>query len=348
MATERSDDGMKASSKAQASSELTGELKTVTLTLIAGLVSAAATIGAAYLGGFFDVAKTNASNVGTMNLERLKFSNELVKNALATTNSANSLLFYADIGLLDGLKIDKVKDYAQRESDRLTRGGTGTPLLPSFDKAARPKLWLDRDLLMAIAPQAKSPYVDALVSTGNYLLLGFGISANPKRLSNFLAQISYETGGFSITEERANYSKTRLLQVWPNLFNEGNADEYKNNGEKVLSLAYANKLGNGPESSGDGWKYRGRGFLQVTGRAEYERFSKETGIDLINNPDSMQDPHVSLLIAAAYWYNSGLNDLADQDKIDDITKKLNGSHAGLADRKHWLSKIQSLLSEKMQ
>jgi len=326
----------------------TGDLRTVALTLIAGVISAAATIGAAYLGGFFDVAKTNAANSGTLSLERLKFSNDLVKNALAASNSANSLLFYADIGLLEGLKADKVKEYAERESVRLKQGGTGTSLLPSFDKAARPKLWLDRDLIAAIAPRAKPAYVDALVSTGNYLFLGFGISANPKRLSNFLAQISHETGGFAVTEERANYSKARLLQVWPNLFSEQNADAYANNPEKALSLAYANKLGNGPESSGDGWKYRGRGFLQMTGRSEYERFSKETGIDLINNPDSMQDPHVSLLIAASYWYNSGLNDLADQDKIDDITKKLNGSLAGLDERRAWLAKIQKQFSDRTQ
>jgi predicted chitinase len=241
-----------------------------------------------------------------MNLERLKFSNELVKNALATNNPANSLLFYADIGLLDGLTLNKVKDYAQRESERLMRGDTGTSLLPSFDQAARPKLWLDRDFFTGFTPRALPTYVDALVSTGNYLLLGFGISANPKRLSYFLAQIAHETGGFALVVEEANYSKTRLRQVWPNFFNVQNADEYANKPEKVLSLVYANRLGNGPESSGDGWKYRGRGFLQFAGRDEYERFSKETGIDLISNPDSMGDPHVSLLIAASYWYNSGL------------------------------------------
>lgn len=197
---------------------LTGELKTMIIPLVAGVFSAIATIGAAYLGGFFDVAKTNAASIATINLQRLTFSNELVKNALATSNSANSLLFYADIGLLDGLKFDKVKEYAQRESDRLKRGDPGTSLLPSFDQAARPKLWLDRNLLSAFVPQALPVYVDALVSTGNYLLLGFGISANRQRLSAFLAQIAHETGGFTIVVENANYSKMRLLQVWPHPF----------------------------------------------------------------------------------------------------------------------------------
>jgi putative chitinase len=334
-------------SKAPASSGLIpAEFKTVIITLMAGLISAIATIGAAYLGGFFDVAKTNAVSVGSMNLERMKFSNELVKNALAANNSANSLLFYADIGLLDGLKLDKVKDYAKRESERLQRGDAGTSLLPSFDQAARPKLWLDRNFFTAFAPHALPQYIDALVSTGNYLLLGFGISASPKRLSNFLAQIHAETGGFTIVVENADYSKARLLQVWPSRFNEQTADEYANKPEKVLNFAYANRLGNGPESSGDGWKYRGRGFLQFTGRTQYERFSKETGIDLISNPDSMGDPHVSLLIAASYWYNNGLNALADEDRLEDITSKLTGAKFGLEERKALVASILKRLSDK--
>jgi putative chitinase len=325
-----------------------GELKTVTITLAAGVISAVATIGAAYLGGFFDVAKTNAVSMGTMNLERLKFSNDLVKNALSTSNAANSLLFYADIGLLDGLKLDKVKDYAQRESERLKNGDAGTSLLPSFDQAARPKLWLDRDFVATFAPHALPAYRDALVSTGNYLLLGFGISANPKRLSNFLAEIDWETAGFTVVVEKADYSKKRLLMVWPSIFNEENADEYANNPEKVLNRVYANKLGNGPESSGDGWAYRGRGFLQFVGRDQYERFSKETGIDLIANPDSMGDPHVALLIATSYWYNNGLNALADEDRLEDITKKLTGGTGGLDARKALVSSILKGLSQKSQ
>jgi putative chitinase len=325
---------------------LSGDLKTVIVTIVAGVISGVATIGAAYLGGFFDVAKTNAVSLGTMNLDRLKFSNELVKGALATTNPANSLLFYADIGLLDGLALAKVKDYALRESDRLKRGDAGTSLLPSFDKSVRPKLWLDRDFFAAFTPHALPAYVDALVSTGNFLLLGFGISANPKRLSAFLAQIAHETGGFTTVVENANYSIVRLIKVWSRLFNEQNASEYANQPVKVLNLAYANRLGNGPESSGDGWKYRGRGFLQFTGRSEYERYSKETGIDLIKNPDSIGDPHVSLLIAASYWYNNGLNALADQDRLEEITKKMTGGTSGLEDRKEWAKLALKLLGDK--
>ncbi|HZR62194.1 MAG TPA: glycoside hydrolase family 19 protein [Xanthobacteraceae bacterium] len=330
----------------ESSSAPTRDLKTVFIPLAAGVISAAATIGAAYLGGFFDVAKTNAVSLGSINLERLKFSNELIKGALATSNSANSLLFYADIGLLDGLNLDKVKDYAQRERDRIKSGGSGNSLLPSFDRTTRPKLWLDRDFVTAFAPHALPTYVNALVSTGNYLLQGFGIDENPKRLSMFLAQLAQETGGFFVLVENGNYSKARLLRVWPNVFNEQKAEQYANKPEAIFNLAYADKMGNGPEASGDGWKYRGRGFLQFTGRTNYERFSKEIGIDLVANPDLMSDPNVSLLIAASYWYNSGLNALADEDRLEDVTKKMFGVSSDMADRKRWVDLIAKLLAQK--
>lgn len=322
------------------------DFKTVYITIGAGVISAIATIGAAYLGGFFDVAKTNAVSLGTINLERLKFSNELVKGALATSNPANSLLFYADIGLLDGLNLDKVKDYAGRERDRIKSGGGGNSLLPSFDRTTRPKLWLDRDFVTGFAPHALPAYVNALVSTGNYLLQGFGIDENPKRLSMFLAQLAHETGGFFEVVENGNYSKARLLSVWPHIFDEQKAQQYANKPDAIFNLVYADKMGNGPESSGDGWKYRGRGFLQFTGRTNYDRFSKEIGIDLVANPDIMSDPNVSLLIATSFWYNSGLNALADEDRLEDVTKKLFGGSFDVPGRKQWVDRIAKLLAQK--
>lgn len=323
-----------------------GGFKTISITIVAAVISAIATIGAAYLGGFFDVAKTNAVSLGTINLERLKFSNELVKGALATNNPANSLLFYADIGLLDGLKLDKVKDYAQRERDRIKSGGSGSSLLPSFDRTARPKLWLDRDFMIALAPHGLPAYINALVSTGNYLLQGFGIDENPKRLSTFLAEIAAETDGFTDVVETANYSKDSLRRTWPTHFDEQTAEQYANKPTEILNHVYANRMGNGPEASGDGWRYRGRGFLPFVGRTSYERFSKETGIDLAGNPDIMSDPNVSLLIAASYWYNSGLNALADQDRLEDITKKIAGGSVDLQEQKKWVDMISKLLAEK--
>jgi putative chitinase len=322
------------------------ELRTALITVTTAIVSAVATIAVAYVGGFFDVAKTDAASRGSIGLERLKFSNDLIKSALASNNPANSLLFYADVGLLEGLTINSVKDYAKRESDRLKQGGGGTPILPSFDKSARPTLWLDREFMTAFAPRAESQAVNALVSTGNYLLLGFGINASPKRLAVFLGQIAYETGGFAVFAENGNYSKPRLMQVWPRFFDEAKATEYANKPDKILSYVYANRLGNGPEDSGDGYRYRSRGLLQLAGKAQYERYAKETGVDLLTNPDAMSDANLSLLVAASFWYANGLNDLADADRFADITKKINGGLNGLEDRQRFADRALKLLTDR--
>lgn len=316
-------------------------------TIITSVLAAIGTIGVASMSGFFDVRKTDAASQGTISLEKLKFSNELVKTALASTNPGNSLLFYAETGLLEGLKIPKVVDYANKENQRLAKGGGGNSVLPSFDKAARPTLWLDREFMAAFAPNAKPEIADALVSTGNYLLLGFGINSTPKRLAMFLGQIAHETNGLTLLdEEKANYSKSRLMAVWPTRFDDQRATEYANKPEKILNLVYANRIGNGDEASGDGWKYRGRGLLQIVGRANYDQFSKDSGVDLIGSPEIMTNPHVAMLIAAAYWYNKDINTLADQDDIVGVTKRIVGGSSGLESRKKFTDLAFKLLNEK--
>lgn len=339
---------MATSGKTEGESKKPGpEIRTALIAGFASVVSALCTIGVAYMGGLFQVANTRTANEGTVLLEKLKFGNEVVKDALAKDNPANSLLFYADIGLLEnsGLKADAIKGYAEKEKQRVETGSGGESLLPSFDKAGRPSLWLDRDFLSTFAPRADAKFVDALVSIGNYLLLGFAIDRSPARLSMFLGVFAHESGGFKLAEERADYSRTTLLRIWPRFFTEANADQYANQPEKILNLVYANRMGNGPEASGDGWRYRGRGILQITGRTNYERFSTETGIDLVNNADLASDPNVSLLIATAYWYNSKLNDLADRGDLEGILKKIDGGASGLDDVRAYSDAALKLLSQ---
>ncbi len=325
-----------------------GEFRTAIITLFAGLISAGGTMGVAYFGGFFQVANTDAASRGTIDLEKLKFSNELVKTALASDNPANSLLFYNDIGLLAGLSSENVKSYAERETERLEKGGSGDSLLPSFDKAARPKLWLDRDFFTAFTPDAEPEVVDAIVSTGNYLLTGFGINGSSERLSAFLAEIAYETAGFRRFVESGNYSENRLLTVFPRYFDAQSASEYARDAERILNRVYADKLGNGPESSGDGWTFRGRGFLQLTGRENYQRYSDETGIDLVTSPDIIGNPHVAMLIACVVWSARDLNAIADQGDVAAVFRKLSGaSSSGIAQRREFNSKASTLLAERL-
>jgi putative chitinase len=312
-----------------------GGVRNILITVVTGVITAMGTIGVASMSGFFDVEKTNAASKGTIDLERLKFSNELVKGALLTTNPANSLLFYADIGLLSGISVDNVKSYAEKETARLKAGGAGTSLLPSFDTTTR-NLWLDRNLLASFAPKAQPEVVDALVSTGNYLLQGFGITASANRLAMFLATIATETSGFTILVENANFSKARLLQVFPAKFDDKTAESYADRPEAILNYVYGGRLGNGPEASGDGWRFRGRGMLFITGRDAYARLSQQAGIDLLTNSDILANPHVSLLVAALYWHNAGCNELADAGDLAAVTRKINGvAMLGLEERKKY-------------
>ena len=326
---------------------MSNELRMALIAVVTAVVSAAATIGGAYLGGFFDVAKTDAASRGTINLERLKFSNELIKGALGSNNAANSLMFYADIGLLDGLTIIKVKQYASAENNRLKQGGGGASILPSFDKSALPKgLWLDHAFMKAFAPKAKLELVDALVSTGNYLLLGFGINSNAKRLSAFLAEIAYETDGFTRFEDGGDYSAAALKANFPDRFDDALAKAYAHQPEKALNRAYANRYGNGPEETGDGYKFRPRGYLWFSGRADYARYARETGVDLIANPQVMGEPQVALLVACLYWTSAGLNGLADADRFTDLARKLNNSTLDLDVQLRYADLAMKLLSEK--
>jgi putative chitinase len=162
----------------------------------------------------------------------------------------------------------------------------------------------------------------------------------PLRLAHFLAQCGHESGGFRVTQENLNYSAKGLAGIFKKYFpTEAAATPYARNPQKIANKVYANRMANGSEASGDGYKFRGRGYIQLTGRDNYTQFGKAIGEDIASNPDAVSSKY-ALLSAAWFWSKNGLNKLADGGSTDttvtSITKRVNGGTIGLADRiKHF-------------
>jgi len=166
----------------------------------------------------------------------------------------------------------------------------------------------------------------------------FNITTN-LRLAHFLAQCGHESGGFKAINENLNYGAKGLLGVFPKYFNAATAAQYERKPEMIASKVYANRMGNGDEASKEGWKFRGRGYIQLTGKSNYTNFTKFIGEDCVANPDLVATKYP--LASAAFFFNS--NNLwaicdkgADDATVTAVTKRVNGGTIGLADRiKHF-------------
>lgn len=157
------------------------------------------------------------------------------------------------------------------------------------------------------------------------------------RMAHFMAQISHESGLNPISEN-LNYSAKRLLEIFPKYFNTEKALLYANKPQLIANKVYANRMGNGSEDSGEGWKYRGRGFIQITGKENYFRLANDTDLDCLKNPDLLLEEPNAMISALWFWDLKGLNKLADKNDIIGITKKINGGINGLDHRKELLKK----------
>lgn len=165
-----------------------------------------------------------------------------------------------------------------------------------------------------------------------------------KRQAAFIGQCMHESAGFRTLEENLNYSAKALMTTWPSRFpNEEMANQYARNPEKIANKVYGGRMGNADESSGEGWKYRGRGIKQLTGKENYERCGFGLGVDLVNNPDLLLEPKYAALSAGWFWNKHGLNDLADKSDIETMTKRINGGLLGLDARKAAIQKAESVL-----
>lgn len=171
----------------------------------------------------------------------------------------------------------------------------------------------------------------------------YGIDTS-KRQAAFIGQCMHESAGFRTLEENLNYSAKALMATWPSRFSsEEVANQYARQPEKIANKVYGGRMGNADESSGEGWKYRGRGIKQLTGKENYERCGSGLGVDLIANPDLLLEPKYAALSAGWFWNKHGLNDLADRGDIETMTKRINGGLLGLDARKAAIQKAESVL-----
>jgi len=166
----------------------------------------------------------------------------------------------------------------------------------------------------------------------------------PERVAGFLAQTGHESGGFRFTSENLNYRAEALTRLWPSRFPPGVAESYAMQPEKIANRAYCDRMGNGDEASGDGWKYRGRGLIQLTGKDNYAAFSLDADNEALVNPDLVAEPELAALSAGWFWKKNGLNALADAKDIVGMTRRINGGTNGLDDRQMRYSRLISVLS----
>ncbi len=165
----------------------------------------------------------------------------------------------------------------------------------------------------------------------------------PLRIAHFLSQVLHESAYMRWVHENLNYSAEALLKVFSKYFSPSQANAYARKPEMIGSRVYANRMGNGDEASGDGYRYRGRGLIQLTGKTNYRKFAQWIQDDVVANPDLVAEQY-AVHSAVYYWSSNNLNALADMDDVKQVTKKINGGYNGLNERMAFLDKAKEFLS----
>lgn len=165
----------------------------------------------------------------------------------------------------------------------------------------------------------------------------------PRRIQHWLGQLHHESGGFTRLRENLQYSAARLCEVWPRRFPTPDSTAgFAYNPEALAEKVYGGRADLGNETAGDGARYIGRGPLQITGRANYAAAEDGTGLPLLERPDLAETPTGGSQVAGWFWQAHGLNELADQDDIGGITKRINGGFIGLPERERQVSRAKMI------
>jgi predicted chitinase len=173
----------------------------------------------------------------------------------------------------------------------------------------------------------------------------YGIADSRLRLAHFFAQILHESGCLRFDMENLNYSSDALRKVFGKYFTtKAEADAYARQPERIANRVYANRMGNRGEESGDGWRYRGRGLIQLTGRSNYKAFAEWVGNPRIAEDPDLVSSEYAVHSAVFFWDKNNLNKFADKDDVVGLTRRINGGENGLAHRRELLNKANGLLA----
>jgi predicted chitinase len=194
---------------------------------------------------------------------------------------------------------------------------------------------------MGVSKDDAEQYVHDLEET----LPRYGIADSKRRLAHFFAQVLHESGCMRYDMENLNYSADALLKVFPKYFRtRADAEACARQPQKIANRVYANRMGNGNEASGDGWKYRGRGLIQLTGRSNYAAFAEWVGDPRVMDEPDLVATEYAVQSAVFFWDRNHLNTVADRDDITEVTLLVNGGDNGLAHRRELLNKANGLLA----
>ena len=201
-----------------------------------------------------------------------------------------------------------------------------------------------KEILQKVFPNSTEENREKYAKALAFAMMRYNIT-NSNRIRAFLAQVGHESGQLSAVVENLNYSAKALRSVFGKYFKtDAEAEQYARKPEAIANVVYANRMGNGDTVSGDGWRYRGRGLIQLTGKANYDKATNEMyalpmGVDFVDEPDLLATPEYATQSAAWFWESNGLNALSDQlggandtDIFKVITKRINGGYNGLDDR----------------
>lgn len=189
-------------------------------------------------------------------------------------------------------------------------------------------------------PNVNGKKLDSFVAGFNMFAVHFGIDT-PMRIAMYLSQVMHESGNLHHYEENLNYSAEGLLKTFPRYFTEETAKEYAHQPLRIANRVYANRMGNGNEASGDGYKFKGRGLIQMTGRSMYQRFNDSEWCteNVLECPDKVASYPLDQVSAMWFWTEHKLNEVADKGDVDKVTKIINGGINGLSNRKYLYRKF---------